>query len=220
MDKKPESFIFYQSFAEAIKQLPENQQLTAFWAIVNHAITGEEQEVAGIANIVYTMAKPQIEANIKKRNDGAKGGRPKKETDGYESKKIKKPVVIEEEKHSYEDEKPNVNVNDNDNGNVNENKNGKSARGNAPLPKKFIPPTVQEVVDYCKEKSYIYVNAEAFVSYYESVGWKVGKNKMQNWKSSVSGWEIRERKNQGHSLLVSADGASEESKKEDGTYWG
>ena len=55
----------------------------------------------------------------------------------------------------------------------------------------FAPPSVEDVENYCKEKGYKTVNAMAFVAFYESKGWKVGKDKMKNWKSAVAGWEAR-----------------------------
>jgi hypothetical protein len=54
----------------------------------------------------------------------------------------------------------------------------------------FQPPTVSEVGAYCAERNNG-IDAEAFVDYYESVGWKVGKKKMANWKGSVRTWEKR-----------------------------
>ena len=33
------------------------------------------------------------------------------------------------------------------------------------------------------------VDAEAFVAFYESKGWMVGKNKMKSWKSAIVTWE-------------------------------
>ena len=41
---KRESVLIYRSFAEAIKKLPENNQLDAFWAIVNYGLDGEVAE--------------------------------------------------------------------------------------------------------------------------------------------------------------------------------
>ena len=35
--------------------------------------------------------------------------------------------------------------------------------------------------------------ADRFVSFYESKGWMVGKNKMKSWKAAVSGWIARDR---------------------------
>lgn len=57
----------------------------------------------------------------------------------------------------------------------------------------FVPPSVEDVESYCREKGYKTVNAMAFVAFYESKGWMVGKDKMRNWKSAVAGWEARNR---------------------------
>ena len=60
---------------------------------------------------------------------------------------------------------------------------------------RFAPPTIDQVKEYISEKGYA-VNAEAFISYYESVGWKVGKNPMKDWKAAVRTWAQRDRKNE------------------------
>lgn len=58
--------------------------------------------------------------------------------------------------------------------------------------KKFIPPSIEEVLEYITEKGYPYRSeAEKFFYYYDSKGWIVGKSKMKNWKSSASGWMSR-----------------------------
>lgn len=55
--------------------------------------------------------------------------------------------------------------------------------------KKFVPPTVDEVRVYCQERGNK-VDPQAFVDFYESNGWMVGKNKMKDWKAAVRGtWE-------------------------------
>lgn len=36
--------------------------------------------------------------------------------------------------------------------------------------------------------------AEEFYYFYESNGWKVGKNQMRNWKMALSGWIVRKKK--------------------------
>ena len=59
--------------------------------------------------------------------------------------------------------------------------------------KKFIPPTVEEVQDYCIERNNG-IDAQAFVDFYESKGWVVGKAKMKDWKAAVRTWENK-RKN-------------------------
>lgn len=55
-------------------------------------------------------------------------------------------------------------------------------------PKRFVPPTVEEVSEYCSERNND-VDAQKFVDYYSSNGWKVGKNPMKDWKACVRTWE-------------------------------
>ena len=59
---------------------------------------------------------------------------------------------------------------------------------------KFIPPTLEEVTAYCKERKNR-VDASRFVDFYTAKGWMVGKNKMKDWKSAVRTWE---RSNSGY----------------------
>lgn len=57
--------------------------------------------------------------------------------------------------------------------------------------KRFRPPTVEEVEAYCFERNNK-VDAERFVDFYASNGWRVGKNPMKDWKAAVRTWEKRE----------------------------
>ena len=54
--------------------------------------------------------------------------------------------------------------------------------------KRFEKPTLSEIEQYCIERNNN-VNAEQFFDYYESNGWKVGKNSMKDWKAAVRTWE-------------------------------
>ena len=54
-----------------------------------------------------------------------------------------------------------------------------------------IPPTIEMVEQYIKENGYN-VNAEAFMDYYESKGWLVGKSKMKDWQATVRNWSRNE----------------------------
>lgn len=57
--------------------------------------------------------------------------------------------------------------------------------------KRFTPPTMQEVLAYCKERNN-FLNPQQFVDFYESVGWKVGNKPMKDWKAAVRTWEQRD----------------------------
>lgn len=52
----------------------------------------------------------------------------------------------------------------------------------------FIPPTIEEVKEYCKERNNN-VDADRFVNFYTMKGWIVGRNKMKDWKAAVRTWE-------------------------------
>lgn len=60
-----------------------------------------------------------------------------------------------------------------------------------PTRKRFAPPTVDEVRDYCYDRGNS-VDPQRFVDYYTSNGWMVGKNKMKVWKAAVRTWEQKE----------------------------
>lgn len=57
-----------------------------------------------------------------------------------------------------------------------------------PKRKRFVPPTLEDVQAYCLERKNN-VDAERFIDYYTSNGWKVGKNSMKDWKSAIRTWE-------------------------------
>ena len=50
-------------------------------------------------------------------------------------------------------------------------------------------------LSYCKERNNG-IDAEAFVAFYESKGWLIGKNPMKNWKSAVITWEKSRKQTQ------------------------
>lgn len=52
----------------------------------------------------------------------------------------------------------------------------------------FVPPTVEMVEEYCKERGNV-IDPEMFVAYYDSIGWVRGKYPMKDWKAAVRSWE-------------------------------
>ena len=63
-----------------------------------------------------------------------------------------------------------------------------SAKSTTTKRKRFEKPTLSQITQYCLERNNN-VNAEQFFDYYESNGWKVGKNSMKDWKACVRTWE-------------------------------
>jgi len=63
---------------------------------------------------------------------------------------------------------------------------------------RFIKPTIDEIKAHILEKGYTF-DAEAFYAFYESNGWKVGKNPMKNWKMACTTW-AKNRKNNNNNV--------------------
>ena len=108
---KRESFIFYKSFYESIKELDPLDQVKIYDAIFKHQFEGEDVELTGICKSIFTLIIPQLEANNKRYLNGLKGGAPK----GNQNATKKQP------KNNQELTKKQPNVNDNENVNVNDN---------------------------------------------------------------------------------------------------
>lgn len=96
------------------------------------------------------------------------------------------PLIKEKEKEIYkEKEKSFVYTK------VKEKEGSVSDEPDKPEPaKRFVPPTLEQVKNRIKEKNYSF-DAEAFIAFYESKGWYVGKNKMKDWKAAMVTWQKR-----------------------------
>ena len=139
-DNKKASFVFYESFYEAISELPDNFQLEMYNCVCRYALYGELSELSNFSKALFRMIKANIDAAKQKYQtsveNGKKGGRPKKPKQNP-TKPSENPTKPNENptKPSENPTKPNenlnvnvnvndnVNVNVNDNVNVNENKN-------------------------------------------------------------------------------------------------
>lgn len=150
-----DSFIFYKSFWECVVDLePDDDatleekyealkmQLRIIRSFCEYAFEGKEPPRGGLESALFRQAKPQIDANRNRRENGKKGGRPK--TTEEPEEETEKPMVIEKktkENHRLSTSKPNVNVNVNDNvnDNVNENAN-ENEKVNVKDKKPIAPP--------------------------------------------------------------------------------
>ena len=122
-----ETFVFYKDWLNVIRDLPSEVQLEVYQAITEYAIYGNLIELKPLAKVAFGFVKQTIDRDTqkyisikeKRKEAGAKGGRPLKTNELEESKeKQKKQLVFEKSKKS---KSPlNVNVNDNVNVNVND----------------------------------------------------------------------------------------------------
>ena len=117
-----DSFIFYRSFYESIKELNQEDQLELYKAIMEFQFENKEIKLLGISKAIFPLIKPQLEANNKRYENGKKGGAPKGNTNAKKQPKTTKKQPKNNQKQPNVNE--NVNENENENVNVNENENG------------------------------------------------------------------------------------------------
>jgi hypothetical protein len=105
-----DSTIFYRSFYEAIKDLPKGEQAEVYNAIFEYSLNFNIVELKGLSKTIFTLIKPQIEANIKRYENGNKA-------------KTKQTASKTEANTKQDISKSEANKNDNVNDNVNKNNN-------------------------------------------------------------------------------------------------
>lgn len=109
-----DSMVFYRSFYEAIKELPAEEQVNAFHAIMEYALNGVESCSDPTARMALILVKPQIDKNNQRYRNGCRGGN--------QSRTEHEPSDNQTgTKQEPKGENSEPNVNDNDNVNVNEN---------------------------------------------------------------------------------------------------
>lgn len=188
-----ESIVFYRSFYEAIKELSAEEFRNAVMAIMEYGLNDSEIDTSGVAKAILIMAKPQIDKNNKRYENGLRGGTKPKQNQNetkLESNSNQTRTKLEPKwnqsgtkaEPKRTNPEPNDNVNDNDNVNVNDIKESEEKKP------RFYPPTLEELKKYIDDNKYN-VDPERFIDYYTANGWTVGKNRMKDWKAAVRNWD-------------------------------
>ena len=59
--------------------------------------------------------------------------------------------------------------------------------------KQFIPPTIEQLEAYGKDKGFVKTNFTDFWEYYENKGWRIGNVKMKSWQLALNRWERNQK---------------------------
>ncbi len=176
-----------------MKELDATTKSQVFDAIMEFSFSANEIELNGIAKTVFILIKPQLQANMRRYENGMKPKRKREAEDKQEQSRAE----------------TNVNVNDNANANENENENFENAHWNLnwkegenvnvqPKKKeKFVAPSLQEVETFFTENNFKVEVARNAFHYYNEANWKDSRGKsIQNWKQKMRGvWFKDENKN-------------------------
>lgn len=116
-----DSLVIYRSFYEASKNMTPEEFKELWVNLLQYALDDEEPGdiQSPMAEAILTMAKPQLDANKSRQDNGKKGGAP--EGNQNAKKQPKQPKVDLKNNLRSNEKQPHVNVNDNENVNANDN---------------------------------------------------------------------------------------------------
>lgn len=168
------SFVMYDDWDPLFQSLNAPDAGMLIQAIFKHN-KGEAADIEDpVLRATFNMISARLDADAeryqqicKKRSEAASDSK---------SKQMQANATISIQQHH-----------DNDNDNDNENDNDKDLKKR----RRFTPPTLQEVREYCLERKNK-VDPEQFIDFYSSKGWKVGSQPMKDWKAAVRTWEKRD----------------------------
>lgn len=205
------SFVFYCDWYEAINELDTDLRVEVYDAIMSEVFKNEQKHLSPMAEMAMKFIRPQLlrdkdkwlEIREKREKSGRQGGFSKGKQIKQELANVANAKFANQNKQELAkkaSEAVNVNVDVNVNGDNNdvikeEDTNVSKKKGK----KEFVPPTLEEVEAYIKEKGY-HFNAKSFIDYYEADDWHYGqganRKKVANWKRCCSTWEEKRSNNQ------------------------
>lgn len=74
MSNERDSFIFYRSFKESLSELSDSDKLIMYEAISDYALDRKEPCLQGFPKALFSLIRPQLDANWKRYENGKKGG--------------------------------------------------------------------------------------------------------------------------------------------------
>lgn len=162
----------FTDFAEDIGDLGDAERGRLFTAMLTYAETGEEPELRGNERFLWKTAKKNID-NQRETYAARCEANARIATNRYqkapESTKKHETCQDKDKDKEYKETLPIGSAK----------KTGRAV---------FTPPTEEEVKAYCLERKNN-VDAQRFVDFYASKGWKVGNQPMKDWRAAVRTWE-------------------------------
>ena len=179
----------WTSFRKTISVLNDAEKGRLFDAMLMYAETGEEpQEFKGNERFLWIAAQQDIDRTAQKcetlRANASKGG----------IAKSKNKQMIANDSKSYQtiaNDSKEEQIEANAAHNIKKDNIKKDKEIENISNRRFTPPTLEEVTEYCQERRNR-VSPQKFLDFYASKGWKVGNQPMKDWKACVRTWEQRD----------------------------
>jgi|LGOV01.1.fsa_nt_gb hypothetical protein len=179
------NFILYKDFDTTLNLLNDEQAGKLFKSLFSY-VNGriEPNFKDGMLIVAFNMLKTQLERDLEKYKTRVKANQENGKLGGRPKNKPKEPTGFKKTQHNPLKAKKADSVSDS----VSERDKDSNKKDKKNKQKRFVQPTIEELNNYCLERKNN-VDAIRFNDHYESNGWKVGKNKMKDWKAAIRTWE-------------------------------
>jgi hypothetical protein len=182
--------------------LDDADRLAYMDAIRRYAFDGTVPSKNSVSPIVYAMflgVIPNIDAGLNNALNGSKGGRPRKNpVEKQQENPLFNPPFENQERGLKSNKNLNLEFKQELELEKEKEEEGEVSPSTPSKNSRFVPPSESEVAAWLKNEKQLSEReagriAMCFVSFYESKGWMVGKNKMKSWKAAIAGWLARDR---------------------------
>lgn len=177
MERKRQGFFFFRAIYDSVSQLKKREKAIIYEAIFAYALDGQEPEISewsDTARALWSLAKPMLDSDLRRYENGCKGGAPRgnknaqKDTENETTEKQpknnrKQPTILQEQEQEQEINNNSLSISPSFEGDKSERAEASSAEREKIFEifflKNFRNPA-QEV--------------ERFFAHYEAQGWKRG----------------------------------------------
>lgn len=190
------SFVIYTDCLEQLEVIPDAERGVLFLDVLRYARTGIMPNIENpFLKALFLGFKNQIDRDCakyeevcKKRAEAGRNGGNQRVANLKQSQASGSNC---NQNQANSSNCLNVEANQADNDSDNDSDNVIDIKKSKGKTSRFTPPTIQEVKSFIDEKGYS-IDAEAFIAFYESKGWMVGKNKMKDWRMAIVTWSKRD----------------------------
>ena len=194
-------FTWCDKFTRALEKVPDEQFVVLVRAILAYGSDGVEPELEFPLDAIFESFREDIDYSHNRRQSGNTGGKARSGGDSEEASKQSETASKLSATASKQSETVLKLFETASNPSKQACKQASNTSNTSKKEGRMKRPTLQEVEAEIEASGY-HVDARAFIAYYDSNGWKVGKNPMKSWKSALTTWE---RRDSGKAVASDAD---------------
>ena len=199
------SFILHADLLNKVSVLNDEQMGKLFRAILIYSNTGEVIEMDQVVEMAFMFVKGSLDHNsemyerrCKSIAEARERRKQKSQTDiNMESDRNHTDINMKSSRYQTDINSDTDTVTDTD-------KDKRIKRESKKRESRFQRPTLPQIQDYVFEKA-LNVDPERFFDYYESNGWRVGRNPMKDWKAALRNWSSKDSKKNTNTTFAAID---------------